>query len=392
MTPAPVDTTDLEAYLDECRQLVEQELRRLVPSSERYGAALYDRMLDYPLREAKGLRPALCMATCRALGGGLQNVLPTAAVLELYHNAFLIHDDVEDGSARRRGEPTLHRMYGIPVAINVGDAMLALALQPLLDNMRTIGMGPALRALQEVADMARVSTEGQAIELEWIRCGRWDLGDDDYIEMVSKKTARYTFVTPMRLGAMIARNPRVDFEVLGRFANALGVAFQIQDDILNVTGDEQHYGKEIGGDLWEGKHTLVLLHALRCATKTERARALEILAKPRHVVAPAPSEDGLDELLGELRDRGEVTAAAISAISEFRASRAGDAAAKTTEEVAFLHELLTRTGGAEYARKVALAHAEQAAEALEQLSEWLQPSVHAEVLEDLVQYVVDRAR
>ena len=90
--------------------------------------------MEYPLREAKGLRPALCIATCRALGGSLEAVLPSAAVLELYHNAFLIHDDVEDGSERRRGMPTLHRDHGAPIAINVGDAMLGLALSPLLDN------------------------------------------------------------------------------------------------------------------------------------------------------------------------------------------------------------------------------------------------------------------
>jgi len=113
----------LRAYLDDCRGLVEAEIRRIVPADGRRGAALYDLMLDYPLREAKGLRPALCIATCRALGGKLEAVLRSAAVLELYHNAFLIHDDIEDESIMRRGGPTLHRTHGIPVAVNVGDAM-----------------------------------------------------------------------------------------------------------------------------------------------------------------------------------------------------------------------------------------------------------------------------
>src|SRR4051812_13333371 len=98
----------LNDYLTEARDLVMVELREIVPNN-RYGPILYDLMMKYPLRAAKGLRPALCMATCRALGGRLHDVLRTAAVIELYHNAFLIHDDIEDGSLMRRGFPTLHR-------------------------------------------------------------------------------------------------------------------------------------------------------------------------------------------------------------------------------------------------------------------------------------------
>src|SRR6185503_211786 len=126
---------------------------------------LYDLVMDYPLRPAKALRPSLCIATCRALGGMLEAVLPSAAVLELYHNAFLIHDDIEDDSVKRRGGDTLHLAYGVPIAINVGDTMLAMALDPLLDNMRLVGMGKALRVLRTVSRMARESAEGQAIEL-----------------------------------------------------------------------------------------------------------------------------------------------------------------------------------------------------------------------------------
>src|SRR5689334_17738045 len=120
----------------------------MVPRERPQTAFLYELMLDYPQREAKGLRPALCIATCRALGGTLEAALRSAAALELYHNAFLIHDDIEDESLLRRGRPTLHQEHGVPIAINVGDAMLALSLQPLLDNMGSIGLGPSLRILQ----------------------------------------------------------------------------------------------------------------------------------------------------------------------------------------------------------------------------------------------------
>ena len=134
---------ELTHYLDECRSLVLDEIRTIVARDRRVGAdegLLWQLMLDYPLRDAKGLRPALCVATCRALGGTLEAVVRSAAVLELYHNAFLIHDDIEDESLVRRGRPTLHREHGVPIAVNVGDAMLALSLQPLLDNIETIGL------------------------------------------------------------------------------------------------------------------------------------------------------------------------------------------------------------------------------------------------------------
>ena len=107
---------DLTAYLDEARALVIDEIRRWIPEDDRFRDVLYAPLLDYPLRPAKALRPALCIATCRALGGSLEAVLPTAAVLELYHNAFLIHDDVEDGSEKRRDADTLHRAHGVPIA------------------------------------------------------------------------------------------------------------------------------------------------------------------------------------------------------------------------------------------------------------------------------------
>src|SRR5262245_12205515 len=122
-------SAELDSYLAEARELVMAEICSGLPRDERLKSVLYDPMLDYPLRAAKGLRPALCIATCRMLGGPLEGVLRSAAVLELFHNAFLIHDDIEDGSEMRRRGPTLHRKLGTPIAVNVGDAMLALALE-----------------------------------------------------------------------------------------------------------------------------------------------------------------------------------------------------------------------------------------------------------------------
>src|SRR6185436_18657700 len=120
---------DVDEYLRDCRQQALDEIERFLPRERGRTAGLYEMLTDYPYRPAKALRPALCIGTCLALGGRRESALPSAAAFELFHNAFLVHDDVEDGSVRRRHGPTLHEQYGVPVAVNVGDAMLALALE-----------------------------------------------------------------------------------------------------------------------------------------------------------------------------------------------------------------------------------------------------------------------
>jgi geranylgeranyl diphosphate synthase type II len=347
---------EFDAYLTDCRELTLRELQTIIPTGGRYGSVLYDLMLEYPLREAKALRPALCIATCRALGGSLEAVLHSAAILELYHNAFLIHDDVEDGSEHRRDHPTLHTMHGVPIAVNVGDAMLALALEPLLDNMRLIGMGKALRILQVIARMARESTEGQAIELHWIRQGEWGLRDADYIRMVYKKTSWYTFMAPVLIGAIVAGATADRLAALRRFAALLGIAFQIQDDLLNLVAEGGRYGKEIAGDLWEGKHTLILMHALREATVEERGRALAILAKPR----PVPS------------------------------SGTNGSVHKTADDVQSLVAMIDRYRSVGHARAVAGRYAGKAQRLM--AAAGLVASVHRRFLEGLIGFVVTRDR
>lgn len=378
---------DLDAYLSECRALVLDEIARRIPQGGRVDAVLYDLMMDYPLRPAKGLRPALCIAACRALGGGLEAVLPTASVLELYHNAFLIHDDVEDGSEKRRDAVTLHRAHGVPIAVNVGDAMLAMALGPLLENMRVLDMGRALRILEVVATMARESAEGQALELDWVRRARWDLSDDDYLGMVDQKTGWYSFVAPLVMGAVAADAPASQVAALEGFGRSLGAAFQIQDDVLNLLARESDYGKEIGGDLWEGKHTLMVIHALRALSGADRDRALGILAKAR----PSPSHDAsmkLRALLPRLLAEGQLTAEGLAALESVMPR---EAEVKTAEEVAWLDRVVRETGAIPYAQSVARARAAEAAEALEGFT-WMRPSAHRGVLEAVVDFVIARDR
>jgi geranylgeranyl diphosphate synthase type II len=244
-------------------------------------AGLYDLVRAYPSRSGKGLRAALCLATCRALGGDLDRALNTAVAVELSHNAFLILDDVQDGSELRRGAPTLAAQHGVAVAVNVGNATNLLALQRLMANRWTIGPSLAWTILQESALMMRHSLEGQAIEVGWIRDNACELAHDDYYQMCLKKSSWYTCIYPCRVGALIAEGAREAPTRFDRYGCYLGLAFQIQDDLLNLTGRFSRYGKEISGDLWEGKRTLVLIEYLRRCTPAQREQMKRFLAKAR---------------------------------------------------------------------------------------------------------------
>ncbi|TFV58859.1 polyprenyl synthetase family protein [Mycobacterium sp. PS03-16] len=374
----------LEDYLALCKEACDGEISRLYGSERRGSNTLYDLILDYPLRGGKALRPTLAIAMCLGLGGHLDAVLPSAATLELYHNAFLIHDDIEDESWWRRGKPTLHMDHGVPIAINVGDAMLSLSLQPLLDNVERVGLGSALRILRAVARMARMTVDGQALELEWIRSNTWQLRDADYLGMVELKTSWYSFITPLQVGAIAAGAGPDRLKPLEALGRHLGAAFQITDDLLNLRADPEDYGKEIGGDLWEGKRTLILLHALRHAEPTERERAVCILTRHR---PGGDGDPGLTDLLDRLTSRGDLSRAARAEI----AARLGTRQTKTLDDVRWLYALLHRAGSIAHARDVAARHAEEAAGVLGEL-DWLPPSRHRDTLDALVDFVHGRTR
>jgi len=237
---------------------------------------LYDLLADYPQRGGKMMRPSLCIATACAFGAKLDEALGTAVAIELLHNALLIHDDIEDDSEERRGQPTLHMLHGVPLAINAGDTLTLMSLRPLMDNKHRFGPRLSIRILEETERMARESAEGQAMELGWRRDNTTDLDDSDYLEMVLKKTCWLASIFPSRVGAMIGTRDSIDLEPFIRFGFFLGAAFQIQDDLLNLVADKC-YGKERDGDIWEGKRTLMLIRLFREADEDELVRLRAVL-------------------------------------------------------------------------------------------------------------------
>lgn len=303
------DRALVERILAEARAMVAVEIDAVVQRNRVTGyGPLYDLVADYPFREGKGLRPAICLAAARAAGGYADQVRTSAAALELFHNAFLVHDDVEDASEYRRGSTTMLKSQGAAVAINVGDATTVLALQMLLDNTSRVGVRKALLVMAEVERMARESAEGQAIELDWIARGEFELTDQDYVRMAHKKTCWYTVIAPLRIGVICGHDAGTAFPlneellVLTELGHLAGVAFQICDDLLNLEADEVLYGKESAGDLWEGKRTIMLLHHLRAAAPAARRSAIRLLRQPRSAKQAAD----VAQLLTAMRDSGSL--------------------------------------------------------------------------------------
>jgi geranylgeranyl diphosphate synthase, type II len=258
--------------------------------------------VEYLGRAGKGLRPALCLATCEAFGGDPAPALPSAAALELLHTAFLVHDDVEDDSEQRRGAPTLHVQYGRALAVNAGDGLAVLALGALRDNERTLGARLAGRIWSEFDFMARLTVDGQARELGWQREARLDLTPDDYLDMIMRKTCWYTTLLPLRVGALVGSRQRLDLGRMLRFGFHLGAAFQIRDDVLNLIGEPDRYGKEPLGDLREGKRTLMLIHLAAAASPRDRDRVARYLA-----MTPAErTPEVASEVLAMMRDHGSL--------------------------------------------------------------------------------------
>lgn len=291
-TPASVPE-----QLAEYGALAREAMLEFLPDREprRY---LYDLVQDYPRRGGRMMRATLCIASARAHGARIEQALHAAVSIELLHNALLVVDDIQDESEERRGQPSLHQLHGVPIALNVGSTMTVLSLVPLLESVTTCGPMVALRVFNEAVRAAQACAEGQAMELGWRRENRLDVDEEDYLRMATRKTCSYSTIYPIHAGALIGtRRAEVDVALL-RYAHLLGLAFQIQDDLLNVDGDHARYGKELAGDLYEGKRTLLTIALWQRCDDAQRQAFATFLAKPRADKRP----DEVAEVLGWLRD------------------------------------------------------------------------------------------
>jgi geranylgeranyl diphosphate synthase type II len=298
---------DLARFLSNNKKELDRIVLNFLPQSHSNSeiSSLYEMMRDYPGRGGKGVRGSMCLLWSQMFGGSRANSLITAAALELFQNWILIHDDIEDESDLRRGMPVLHKRYGIPKSINAGDALHGKMWQLLLSNEVALGSELTIRILSEFSTMLNETTEGQQMELDWITEGKWNIREQDYYLMVTKKSAWYTCISPQRLGFILSGFKSDERKLMQRLIDLgtnLGIAFQIVDDILNLVADPKKYGKEILGDLFEGKRTLMLLRLFENCSAKEKEFATNSLSKPRSM----KSEQEISAVLELMQKHGSI--------------------------------------------------------------------------------------
>lgn len=280
---------DVQRYLKEQAQLVDLALDRYTtpgtedpagPSLERIPPRLLEAMRYSLLGGGKRLRPALVIAAAGLYDLDEERVMPTACALEMIHTYSLIHDDLPcmDDDDLRRGRPTNHKVYGEAMATLAGDALLTMAFELLARQVAMPGIQPgqAVRAVAEVATAAGAAgmVGGQVEDLEWE--GR--RADGAQLERIHRLKTGALFRASLRAGAILGGATESELAALDRYADQFGLAFQIQDDVLDVIGDAAKTGKGVGRDLKHEKSTYVGLYGLEGAQERARAAVAQAVA------------------------------------------------------------------------------------------------------------------
>lgn len=218
-------------------------------------ATLYE-PLKYVLNSGgKRIRPMMVIFSCEAVGGTMEDALNASVALELLHNFTLVHDDIMDNADTRRGMQTVHKKWNENVAILTGDHLIGLAYSYLVKT-KSAGLTEIIKSFTEgIVEVC----EGQSFDKEFEE--RKDVTLDEYIMMIRKKTAKM-LETSAIVGALIGNGSPEQVDNIKNYAANIGLAFQIQDDLLDINADENEFGKKIGGDLVEGKKTYLLLKAI----------------------------------------------------------------------------------------------------------------------------------
>ena len=234
---------------------------------DRQPQSLYDPVKYVLSAGGKRIRPSFVLMAYNIFRDDVETALPAAAALETYHNYTLLHDDLMDNADMRRGRPTVHKKWDANTAILSGDTMLSLAYLHLA-KVDSQYLKPALDLFTETA--LEVS-EGQQFDMEFET--RHDVTEDEYIEMIRLKTS-VLLACALKMGALLGGASDEDADLLYGFGEKVGLAFQLQDDYLDVYGDPEVFGKAIGGDIVSNKKTYMLINAWNRADETERAELL----------------------------------------------------------------------------------------------------------------------
>jgi geranylgeranyl pyrophosphate synthase len=290
---------DIEEFLEEKAALIDRAIEKYVPrmfsekavlfrnnppcyayNLEALNKAVADPIWEFLDRGGKRWRPALFLLICEALGKNPEDFVDFAIIPEVIHNGTLMVDDIEDASELRRGKPCTYKIYGLDIAINAGNAMYYLPLLSLIENREKVSP-EKLGKVYEIYVQEMISLSlGQAMDVAWHR-GLADadkIDEEGYLQMCAYKTGTLARMAAKIAAALAGANAEL-VEKLGRFAESIGVAFQIQDDVLDLKGAD--FAEKKGGrgkDVTEGKRSLIVIHTLKVANSEDKRRLVEILS------------------------------------------------------------------------------------------------------------------
>lgn len=281
---------DVLEYLRKKGETVNKEIDKLVPE-EIDPEILAEASRHLIKAGGKRLRPVLTLTACEAVGGDSREILEAAAAIELLHTFTLIHDDMMDQDELRRGVKTVHEVWGDPIGIIAGDALFAKVFEALGQTAKKedYTKKDITRIFNIVSKASLKICQGQAMDIEFEK--RKKVETSEYLEMVEKKTGAL-MQTSTKVGAILGRGSKIETENLSEYGRMMGIAFQIQDDLIEVVGKEEKVGKPIGSDIKEGKWTFPAVKAFQIASTEKRDILLEALGKkPGRIERPEKAID-----------------------------------------------------------------------------------------------------
>ncbi|WP_296889724.1 short chain isoprenyl diphosphate synthase IdsA [uncultured Methanobrevibacter sp.] len=318
-------------YSSDIIKTIEDELVVITPNN------LQEASIYLTKAGGKMLRPSLCLITAEAVGGKKDNALKAGSAIELIHTFSLIHDDIMDDDDMRRGMPSVHKVWGEDVAILAGDTLFSKAFEIIINSNQEINTPAQInKALATVADACVKICEGQASDMGFE--DRFDVSEEEYMEMIFKKTGAL-IAAATKVGAIMGGASDEVVDAMYEYGRLIGLAFQIQDDYLDLASDEETLGKPIGSDIGKGKMTIIAINGLSSVG------------------------DDSEKLLEILKDDNN-----------------------SQEDIDLAIEILTKCGAIEYARNLALDSVNQAKEVLEILPD----SSSKQVLSDIADFVLER--
>jgi len=278
--------------MEDRKEIIEQRIEEIFEKKSEH--PLWDHMAYYPGSGGKKLRPFLAMVSTGAFGKSESKAVPYGLAVELVHNFTLVHDDIMDQDELRRGRATLHSKIGDSDAINAGDGLFALSFNML--SQTDVDGEKIRRLLAELSSSVLKIAEGQEEDMRFEET--FEIKEDDFIQMIEKKTG-YLFSAATKGGAIIAGSREKEIEKIGEYARKMGIAFQIQDDYLDLVGEKDKIGKDVGSDIMEGKRTLMVIKSLSELPENKKDRLIDILEEDN-------TQEDIKEAMDLMEDAGAI--------------------------------------------------------------------------------------